>query len=139
MPSHCDTHSIHLSHLRLSSLVANNCPYLFLSVLVSVLSLCARALPTISGARCPSIRSSPRRSTPPKFEPETTRVKTPVTHFLAIQEPGLSKYCSRCRTEYINEETVARIHEGSLCPLFRNLFEAFDTCLYCGGKFQASI
>ncbi|KAJ5379689.1 uncharacterized protein N7496_002117 [Penicillium cataractarum] len=59
--------------------------------------------------------------------------------FLAIQEPGLSKYCSRCRAEYINEETIARIHEGNLCPLFRNLFEAFDTCLYCGGKFQASI
>ncbi|KAF3388478.1 hypothetical protein F1880_004530 [Penicillium rolfsii] len=59
--------------------------------------------------------------------------------FLAIQEPGLSKYCSRCRIEYINEETLAGIHEGSLCPLFKNLFEAFDTCLYCGGKFQASI
>ncbi|KAJ5174201.1 uncharacterized protein N7482_000078 [Penicillium canariense] len=59
--------------------------------------------------------------------------------FLAIQEPGISKYCSLCQKEYINEEIVARSREGSLSSTYRSLFEAFDTCLYCRGKFQAGI
>lgn len=57
--------------------------------------------------------------------------------FLAIQEPGMSKYCSLCRTEYIDEELVRRMPDGHLPQIFQELCGAFDTCLYCGGKFQA--
>ncbi|KAJ5125158.1 Transcription factor IIIC zinc-finger [Penicillium atrosanguineum] len=56
--------------------------------------------------------------------------------FLTIQEPGVSKYCSGCRTEYMDEALVAHVFNGQL---FQELFETFDTCLYCDAKFQASI
>lgn len=55
---------------------------------------------------------------------------------MAIQEPGMSKFCSVCRTEYMDEELVAHMYNG---PLFHKLCETFDTCLYCDAKFQASI
>ncbi|KAJ5308592.1 hypothetical protein PENANT_c044G03843 [Penicillium antarcticum] len=59
--------------------------------------------------------------------------------FLAIQEPGISKYCSLCHTEYIDEDSLALMHGGRLSRTFSELFEAFDTCLYCGGKFQPAL
>ncbi|KAJ5087077.1 hypothetical protein NUU61_008384 [Penicillium alfredii] len=59
--------------------------------------------------------------------------------FLAIQEPGISKFCSSCRTEYLDEEAIARTRGVPLAPSFRRIFEAFDTCLYCDGKFQHSV
>ncbi|KAJ5156858.1 hypothetical protein N7492_009661 [Penicillium capsulatum] len=57
---------------------------------------------------------------------------------LAIQEPGISKYCSVCRAEYLDEELVAASdgHQGSL---FGILFETFDTCVLCDGKFQGRV
>ncbi|KAJ5662607.1 uncharacterized protein N7477_010223 [Penicillium maclennaniae] len=57
--------------------------------------------------------------------------------FLAIQEPGVSKYCSACLTEYMDEALVApHIFNGQL---FQELCETFDTCLYCDAKFHPSI
>ncbi|KAE8133706.1 transcription factor IIIC subunit delta N-term-domain-containing protein [Aspergillus pseudotamarii] len=53
--------------------------------------------------------------------------------FLAIQEPGLSKFCSRCGTEYLSEDLV----HDELEHTCRTLSDAFDTCIYCSGKFQA--
>ncbi|KAJ5814527.1 Transcription factor IIIC zinc-finger [Penicillium riverlandense] len=58
---------------------------------------------------------------------------------LAIQEPGISKYCSWCHTEYFDEEVLACTRADDLGQMHRRMFAAFDTCLYCGGKFQASI
>ncbi|KAJ5638963.1 uncharacterized protein N7484_006825 [Penicillium longicatenatum] len=59
--------------------------------------------------------------------------------FLAIQEPGISKYCPICRTEYFDEDLLARVRKGHIGPKFMQLFEAFDTCIYCDMKFQASV
>lgn len=56
--------------------------------------------------------------------------------FLSIQEPRISKYCSFCRTEALDEEYVAIARGRKLCKLASGLFETFDTCLYCAGKFQ---
>ncbi|KAE8382294.1 transcription factor IIIC subunit delta N-term-domain-containing protein [Aspergillus bertholletiae] len=53
--------------------------------------------------------------------------------FLAIQEPGLSKFCSRCGTEYLSEDLV----HDELEHACRILSDVFDTCIYCSGKFQA--
>ncbi|KAF5857388.1 hypothetical protein ETB97_005880 [Aspergillus alliaceus] len=53
--------------------------------------------------------------------------------FLAIQEPGLSKFCSRCGTEYLSEDLV----HNELEQTCRMLSDVFDTCIYCSGKFQA--
>lgn len=58
---------------------------------------------------------------------------------VAIQEPEMSKYCSWCHTEYFDEEVLACTRADDLGQLHRRMFTAFDTCLYCGGKFQASI
>ncbi|KAE8354040.1 transcription factor IIIC subunit delta N-term-domain-containing protein [Aspergillus coremiiformis] len=53
--------------------------------------------------------------------------------FLAIQEPGVSKLCSRCGIEYLSEDLV----HDELKHTCRLLSDVFDTCPYCGGKFQA--
>ncbi|KAJ5477582.1 Transcription factor IIIC zinc-finger [Penicillium desertorum] len=58
--------------------------------------------------------------------------------FLAIQEPGVSKYCSVCRKEAFDEELVACMREGKQGRTFDALFETFDICLHCAAKFQAS-
>ncbi|CAG7928474.1 unnamed protein product [Penicillium olsonii] len=57
--------------------------------------------------------------------------------FLAIQEPGISKYCSFCRTEALDEEYVAAALGHEMSKTARGLFETFDACLHCAGKFQA--
>ena len=53
--------------------------------------------------------------------------------FLAIQEPGISKYCSRCGKAFLD---LAKLepHEGP--SLRKDLFEEFDVCPYCRGKFR---
>lgn len=58
--------------------------------------------------------------------------------FLAIQEPGISKYCSFCGTEALDEERVASTPGHDLGKTTIGLFQTFDTCLYCAGKFQAT-
>lgn len=55
---------------------------------------------------------------------------------LAIQEPGTSKYCSFCRIEALDEEAVAVARGQRLSQTVTGLFETFDTCLKCSGKFQ---
>ncbi|GAD92917.1 hypothetical protein ANI_1_474054 [Paecilomyces variotii No. 5] len=60
--------------------------------------------------------------------------------FLCIPEPGISKYCSVCETEYLNEETFGPGRDPelveSMSSKYYSVFAAFDTCAYCGGKFQ---
>ncbi|KGO48126.1 Transcription factor IIIC, putative zinc-finger [Penicillium expansum] len=58
--------------------------------------------------------------------------------FLAIQEPGISKYCFVCRKEALDEERVACMRGGKQGRTFDALFETFDICLGCAAKFQAS-
>ncbi|KAJ5971563.1 Transcription factor IIIC zinc-finger [Penicillium vulpinum] len=58
--------------------------------------------------------------------------------FLAIQEPGVSKYCSVCRKEALDEELVAYTRGEKQGRTFDALFETFDICLHCAVKFQAS-
>ncbi|KAJ5593819.1 uncharacterized protein N7459_000027 [Penicillium hispanicum] len=59
--------------------------------------------------------------------------------FITIQEPGLSKYCSGCGTECFDEDLMSRMRDGRLGRLFAKTFEAFDTCIYCGCKFQGGV
>lgn len=59
--------------------------------------------------------------------------------FMAIQEPGISKFCPICRTEYFDEDLLALVRKGHVGPKFMQLFETFDTCIYCDMKFQASV
>ncbi|KAJ5917746.1 hypothetical protein N7454_010121 [Penicillium verhagenii] len=59
--------------------------------------------------------------------------------FMAIQEPGISKYCPICRAEYFDEDILARVRHGHVGPKFMQLFEAYDTCIYCDTKFQTSV
>ncbi|PKY01022.1 hypothetical protein P168DRAFT_334957 [Aspergillus campestris IBT 28561] len=55
--------------------------------------------------------------------------------FKAIQEPGLSKFCSLCGAEYLSEDML---DEGSeFAGECRRLATVFDTCVYCQGKFLA--
>ena len=94
--------------------------------------------------------------------------------FLAIQEPGISKHCTICGSQFLNEWSLPQFTPSAgnedvdmeLLPHDRNskelstaevrpmrdshaesveieppaslariLFAAFDTCIYCGGKF----
>ena len=60
--------------------------------------------------------------------------------FLPILEPGLSKQCADCGREYLNEMLHPEIQQESLIPgstpsLANLLFDKFDTCPYCGGKY----
>lgn len=80
--------------------------------------------------------------------------------FLAIQEPGISKFCSLCGTEFLDisddreeEEATADTANGAgnvtggneqeesqkgLRSLYDRVIEFFDTCPYCGDKFHDS-
>ncbi|KAJ5220548.1 hypothetical protein N7468_009752 [Penicillium chermesinum] len=58
--------------------------------------------------------------------------------FLAIQEPGISKYCPVCQREFFDEDELASLPDSHFGPLFRKLFEAYDACIYCESKFQSS-
>ena len=60
---------------------------------------------------------------------------------LAIQAPGITKYCGICSTPVLNEEFVQAQEDGddkdtdSSGTLARVLFQACDVCIFCGGKF----
>ncbi|GKZ22379.1 hypothetical protein AbraIFM66951_011547 [Aspergillus brasiliensis] len=54
---------------------------------------------------------------------------------LAIQDPGSSKVCSSCGKEYLNEDSVEP-SESDMSYTCRTLFDAFDTCVYCNGKYR---
>lgn len=60
---------------------------------------------------------------------------------IAIQAPGITKYCGICSTPYLNEEFVRaqeKVGEGEAEPAYtitRMLFQACDVCIFCGGKF----
>lgn len=63
--------------------------------------------------------------------------------FLPILEAGVSKYCSDCHRQYINERVHPETKEvgrdaGDKPCLVRFLLEVFRTCPYCGGKFYTS-
>jgi hypothetical protein len=60
---------------------------------------------------------------------------------LAIQAPGITKYCGICSTPVLNEEFVQAQEDGggtdtdSSTTLAKVLFRACDACIFCGGKF----
>lgn len=60
---------------------------------------------------------------------------------VAIQAPGITKYCGICSTPFLNEEFVRAqevADEADTEPpvtLARVLFQACDVCIFCGGKF----
>jgi hypothetical protein len=59
---------------------------------------------------------------------------------LAIQAPGITKYCGICSTPFLSEEFVQAqeaVGEETEHPvtLSRVLFQACDVCVFCGGKF----
>ncbi|KZM23505.1 uncharacterized protein EKO05_0000232 [Ascochyta rabiei] len=59
---------------------------------------------------------------------------------LAIQAPGITKYCGICSTPFLSEEFVQAQEVQEEMPeppvtLSRVLFQACDVCIYCGGKF----
>jgi hypothetical protein len=63
--------------------------------------------------------------------------------FLPILEPGFSKRCADCGREYLNEQLhpgiatdYAASSQESTPSLAATLFDRFDTCPYCGGRFQ---
>ncbi|CEL09641.1 hypothetical protein ASPCAL12774 [Aspergillus calidoustus] len=55
---------------------------------------------------------------------------------LAIQEPGISKFCSRCDSEYLDEDLIGTTSERELQPSCKTLSGIFDTCILCNGKFR---
>ncbi len=66
--------------------------------------------------------------------------------FLPILEPGCSKHCTMCKREFINEEkfglnllkpsATSTSEDGPARPsLAAFLFDEFDVCPYCGGKY----
>lgn len=57
---------------------------------------------------------------------------------LAIQEPGISKYCSTCQTEFLDEELIVRLRDEAPSPVFMSVARAFDTCPSCNSKFKCS-
>ncbi|PYH79222.1 hypothetical protein BO82DRAFT_340783 [Aspergillus uvarum CBS 121591] len=54
---------------------------------------------------------------------------------LAIQDPGMSKFCSGCGKEYLNEDEMDS-SDADLQRSCQRLFDMFDTCTFCGGKFR---
>lgn len=53
--------------------------------------------------------------------------------FLAIQQPGISKYCSRCGKQFLD---TAKLEPPAGPSLGVALFEEFGVCPYCRGKFR---
>ena len=52
---------------------------------------------------------------------------------LAIQEPGISKYCSRCGKQFLD---ILKLEPQEGPSLSLSLFGEFDVCPYCRGKFR---
>lgn len=57
--------------------------------------------------------------------------------FLAIQEPGISKFCSKCENEYLDEDLVGLSGKKDIQQTCKSLSDVFDTCVYCEGKFRS--
>ncbi|KAK5447843.1 hypothetical protein LTS15_009342 [Exophiala xenobiotica] len=53
--------------------------------------------------------------------------------FLAIQEPGISKYCAKCGRQFLD---VGKLKVPDGPSLSQALFDKFDVCPYCQGKFR---
>lgn len=53
--------------------------------------------------------------------------------FVAIQEPGISKYCAKCGRQFLD---VGKLTLGDGPSLSQALFDKFDVCPYCQGKFR---
>lgn len=53
---------------------------------------------------------------------------------VAIQEPGISKYCSQCNRHFLNLPKLGPHRTESLVS---RLFDEFDICPYCGGKYRS--
>lgn len=53
--------------------------------------------------------------------------------FVAIQEPGISKYCARCGRQFLDPGKTGFSDGPSLS---QKLFDKFDVCPYCQGKFR---
>ncbi|KAF9890146.1 hypothetical protein FE257_006307 [Aspergillus nanangensis] len=56
---------------------------------------------------------------------------------LCLQEPGLSKFCSVCDTEYYSEDVIDSSYGVEFQHSYLSLSDIFDTCVYCGGKFRS--
>lgn len=60
---------------------------------------------------------------------------------IAIQAPGITKYCGICSTPFLSEEFVRAQEAGEdadaepMITLARVLFQSCDVCIFCGGKF----
>ncbi|KAL5344089.1 transcription factor IIIC subunit delta N-term-domain-containing protein [Aspergillus crustosus] len=65
----------------------------------------------------------------------TLTVRCSLT-FIAIQEPGVSKFCSRCESEYFDEDLVSQSLHSDIQQDCKILSDVFDICIYCGGKFR---
>ncbi|KAL4778963.1 transcription factor IIIC subunit delta N-term-domain-containing protein [Aspergillus varians] len=57
--------------------------------------------------------------------------------FLAIQDPGISKFCSKCENEYFDEDLISDDARSDIQRACKSLSEVFDTCVYCNGKFRS--
>ncbi|KIW93860.1 uncharacterized protein Z519_05175 [Cladophialophora bantiana CBS 173.52] len=53
--------------------------------------------------------------------------------FVAIQEPGISKYCSKCGRQFLDP---GKLESADGPSLSQALFDNFDVCPYCQGKFR---
>lgn len=53
--------------------------------------------------------------------------------FLAIQEPGISMYCSECGRQFLDPGKLKPAEGPSLTQV---LFDKFDVCPYCQGKYR---
>lgn len=56
--------------------------------------------------------------------------------FLSIQEPGVSKFCSDYGTEYLDGDLLGSHYDEDVRTTCQILCDAFDVCIYCGGKFR---
>ena len=56
--------------------------------------------------------------------------------FLSIQEPGVSKFCSDCGLEYLDGDLLNSHYYEDVRSTCQMLCDAFDVCIYCGGKFR---
>ncbi|EXJ57552.1 hypothetical protein A1O7_07900 [Cladophialophora yegresii CBS 114405] len=54
--------------------------------------------------------------------------------FVAIQEPGISKYCSKCGRQFLDLGKME--FQGDGPSLGQALFDRFDACPYCQGKYR---
>lgn len=68
--------------------------------------------------------------------------------FLSIQDPSISKRCSRCDGEFIDETKLIAQYQvtrdtdmdvdmdSTNAEVLSRIAEKFTNCVYCGGKFK---